>query len=270
MVGKMIKVLLFKIILPRILKNVAPTGSIPRSGEEGEKVNCFFITFDNDKSPFFATTKYSNGTISGLRWDGNKYALEHSLNLKEIENYKFRVVHHYGLIDIYYKSIYDLAWDYFTRWVFIKIYIINKISSINQYFFNKKRLITKNRMQLLHFLLGDQIDGHNNGFDIHDLMTKLYSIRWVFHPYAESQQNKLELYLGSLVNSGELQKTNENYVVTGKALTTLENFELEEQRHVEAIKLQRKLFWLTLILVIIGLIQSGLIKLPTLLNIGGK
>ena len=101
-------------------------------------------------------------------------------------------------------------------------------------------------------------------------MTKLYSIKWVLHPSGDEQQKKLGLYLDSLEESKELRKVNDEYVVTGKAISTIEKYEEEERRHTEAVKLQRKMFWLTILLLIVGILQSGVIKLPIWLDYSGN
>ena len=77
---------------------------------------------------------------------------------------------------------------------------------------------------------------------------------------------RLEVYLESLVSSGELKYENMGYVLTDKAISTLENYEEEERRHIATVKVQRALVWLTIMIVLIGLIQAGLIKIPPLID----
>lgn len=261
----MTKIILYKWLLPKLIGKACES-RIPRSGEEGEKVNCYVVALDHEGSPYFVVTGYENGILMGLTWDGNSYANEHSIELSELEEFEFHVTHFYGLSDVRYSSIYDIAWNYVTKLIYIKIHIYRAISSISQYFFNKKKLVTKKRMELIQFMLDDQIDRDHVGIGIIDLLTKLYSIRWVLHPSGDDQQRKLEIYLDSLVESGELRKVNHEYVVTGKAISTIERYEEEERRHIEAVKLQRRMVLLTFILVVVGLLQAGLIKLPTLID----
>jgi hypothetical protein len=118
-------------------------------------------------------------------------------------------------------------------------------------------------------MMDDQLDRTHDGITSLDLMTKLYSINWVLHPTGDEQQKKLEFYLDSLVGSGELREVNDEYVVSGKAITTIERYEEEERRHTEAVKLQKKMFWLTILLLFVATVQSGVIKLPTLLDFSG-
>jgi hypothetical protein len=58
--------------------------------------------------------------------------------------------------------------------------------------------------------------------------------------------------------------------VTSKAITTLERYEEEERRHIQAVKLQRKMLYLTFILILVGLLQAGVIKLPTIIDLVGE
>lgn len=252
-------------MLPKLIAKACDS-SIPRSGSEGEKVDCYVVAQDRDGSPFFVATGYENETLTGLKYDGHSYAKEHKLMLSEIENGKFRVTHYYGLSEVIYDSIYDIALHHITKFVYLKIHLYRRISMAHQYFFSKLKLVTKKRMELIQFMMNDQLDRTHKGISSFDLMEKLYSINWVLHPSSDYQMEKLELYLDSLTISGELQKVNDAYVVTGKAITTLEKYEEEERRHVEAVKLQRKIVWLTILLLFVAMAQSGIIKLPTLLD----
>jgi len=122
-------------------------------------------------------------------------------------------------------------------------------------------------MDLLKFMLDDQLDRTHDGIESFSLMAKLYSIRLFLHPSWEVQEKKLRLYLDSLVESGELRKVNEEYVVTGVAISTIEKYEEEERRHVEAVKLQRRMFWLALVALLFAIVQTGIVKLPTLIDL---
>ncbi len=72
-------------MLPKLIAKACES-RIPRSGEEGKKVNCFVVAVDRDGSPFFVATGYEDQRLTGLKWDGHSYAIEHSLMLSELEN----------------------------------------------------------------------------------------------------------------------------------------------------------------------------------------
>ena len=65
---------LFKWVLPGLVHNSCES-TIPRSGEEGENVNCFIVAFDRKYSPYFVTKSYSNDRLEGLKWNGERAAL---------------------------------------------------------------------------------------------------------------------------------------------------------------------------------------------------
>jgi hypothetical protein len=101
-------------------------------------------------------------------------------------------------------------------------------------------------------------------------MTNIYSMRLFLHPSWEAQSRKMKLYLDSLVQSGDIEKVNDEFVVTGKALNTLERYEEEEQRHTEAVKLQRRMFWIAVIALLFTIVQAGIVRLPTLLDLSAS
>jgi len=265
----LLKEILYKWILPKLISRSCGSG-IPRSGKEGEKVNCFVVALDRDDSPFFIATDCTDKMLTGLKWNGNSYASNHRLGFKELDNGKLRITHYYGLATITYDSIYDLTWNQITKLVYIKVIVRRHIENLFQYFFNKRKLVTKKRMELIQFMMDDQLDRDHDGINSFHLMEKLYSINWVLHPSGDDQLGKLELYLDSLVLSEDIRKVNSDYVVTGKAISTIEKYEEEERRHTEAVKLQKKMFWLTILLLFVAVVQSGVVKLPTLLDLSEK
>jgi len=259
------KKLLYKFLLPRITTQLCER-KIPRSGKKGSTVNCYLVALDKKESPYFIATGFENGSVIGLKWNGTSYAENHQIPLNEIDQWQLRITHFYGLSEIIFTSILDFAWQYITKFVYFKIFIYTYLDSAYQYLFNKKKLITKRRMDLLRFMLEDQLDRNYDSTNINDLMENLYSIRLFLHPSWEVQERKIELYLESLVESKELRKINNEYVVTGTALITLETYEEEERRHTEAVKLQARMFWLALIAALFTFAQTGLIKLPTIID----
>lgn len=265
----MLRSLVYKWMLPKLFAKACES-RIPRSGEKGKKVNCYVVAVDRGSSPYFLATKYEDMKLHGITWNGDKYENPHIMELSEIEEGAINITHYYGLSEITYNSIYDFVWHYITKLVYLKIHLHRYLDATNQYYFNKRKLVTKKRLDLLQFMLNDQLDRTHNGIGIIDLMTKLYSIKWVLHPSKDEQQEKLRLYLGSLVSTGDLEKINNEYVVTGKAINTIEGDEEQERKHTEAVKLQKKMFWLTVFLAIVAVVQAGVIKLPTLLDLSAR
>jgi len=87
------------------------------------------------------------------------------------------------------------------------------------------------------------------------------------HPKGQAVEKKLVLFLDSLVETGELSKINTEYVVKGKAIVTIENYEEAERRHRDNLRSQRKMLCLTVPFAIFALVQAGVIKVPTLFDL---
>jgi len=213
-------------------------------------------------------TALSGPRLHGLEWTGERYAIKRSIELSDIDPRDVFVAHYYGLSDISYSGILDLAIGRIFFWPYIKIHTNRFFSRVDQYFFNKKKLITKQRIDLLRFL----VDRHLEGSPIRDtidLMTALYTIKWVLHPDRDSQRLKLRFYLRSLVDTGELRESDSGYEVTGNALRAIEEYEEQERKHTESVKIQRRIMWLTLAIAFLTAVQAELLKLPTIFNLSG-
>ena len=230
-------------------------------------MNCYVVALDHDTSPYFIATAIADDVITGLKWNGSSYSEHESISISNLDNGSLSITHYYGLSEVTYDSIYSAAWHHITRLVYLKICIIRYIESTFQYYFNKKKLVTKKRMDLLRLMMEDQLDRTHNGIGSIDLLATIYSNRLFLHPAWEEQHKKVDLYLDSLVESGELIKVNHEFVVTGKAIITLEKYEDDERRHAESVKLQKKMFWIAIIGAIFAIVQSGTIKLPTVIDL---
>jgi hypothetical protein len=225
------------------------------------------VALDREESPYFVATAISGDILSGLEWNGNSYADDVTLSIADFETANLNITHYYGLSEVTYDSVYDAAWNYVTRLVYVKIRFHRYLESTFQYFFNKRKLVTKKRIELLQMMIDDQIDRMHDGISLLDLMEKIYSMRMFLHPSWATQEKRVQMYLDSLVASGELNHINDEYVVSGAALSTIERYEEEERRHAEAVRLQ----WLMVVITIVGVIftavQSGFIRLPTLIDL---
>lgn len=240
---------------------------IPRSGKKGEAVNCYVVALDHNHAPYFVATSIVGDVLTGLKWNGSSYADEAIISISDVENGELNITHYYGLSEITYDSIYDVAWNYITKFIYLKIHIHRHIDSTYQYFFNKRKLVTKKRMEILRLMMDDQLDSVHDGISSFGLIENIYSMRLFLHPSWEVQHKKIKLYLDSLVSSGELNEINDEYVVTGKAISTIEKYEEDERRHTEVVKLQKWMFRLTIVAVIAAIVQSGVIKLPTVIDL---
>lgn len=255
-------------ITKRVLRRAVATAcaaTIPRSGDKGEKVNCFVTAVDRNGAPYLIVLKVEGDELVCIEWDGAKYQVDRRLPIASFQPSQFRITHYYGLSNIEYRGVLDFIVGQLTAWPYIQIHIVLWLSSFDQYLFNKKKLISKQRMELLKYLV-EQAQTGKQQHDTLDLMTELYSIKWFLHPQRETEQQKLEFYLESLAETGELRKISYNYVVTGFALRAIEEYEEQERKHTENVKMQWRAFWLALAVAALTLVQAGLVKLPALID----
>lgn len=260
---------LYKWIIPRLLKKECPL-RIPRSGKAGEKADCFVIAVDNDSSPFLMINKFEKNSLYGFEWDGKSYSGQGSISLENINDNDLVITHFYGLSEVTYKGIYDYVINGLSRWPYIKIIRKRFFLKVYQHRFNKKEMMTQKRVDLLRFMIENQFSRRHKGISLIDLMTKLYSIKWVLHPNADKQREILQFYLDSLVSTGDLEIINHEYVVNGYAVTFIEQWEEDERKHNESVKLQRRAFWLSVVIAFLALVQANVIKLPTVIDLSSK
>jgi len=251
--------------LPRLLARACES-TIPRSGEKGERVNCFTVSIDKAKEPYLIALELTGDELRCIEWNGEHYEIDTTVSLMSINPSQIQITHYYGLSEVRFFGIIDFALGRLTLWPYIQIHFVLALSKFDQYLFNKKKLITKQRVDLLRFLVSQALDGHDS-FNEFDLMTQLYSIKWVLHPDQDSQRTKLEFYLESLADTGELRKANNKYFLTGHALRAIEETEEQERKHTENVKMQWRMFWLALVIAVLTLVQAGLVKLPALIDL---
>ena len=239
--------------------------TIPRSGEKGERVNCFTVSIDKAGKPYLIALELDGDKLKCIEWNGQRYEINTTVTFTSIHPSQFCITHYYGLYEVRYFGIVDFMIGWMTHLPYIKIHFVRILSKFDQYLFNKKKLVTKQRVDLLRFLVSQALEGHDSFNEI-DLMTQLYSIKWVLHPDQDLQRKKLEFYLNSLTDTGELRKVNLKYFLTGHALRAIEEYEEQERKHTENVKMQWRMFWIALAIAFLTLVQSGLVKLPPLID----
>jgi hypothetical protein len=103
-----------------------------------------------------------------------------------------------------------------------------------------------------------------------NLMTALYSERWILHPEASTQRQMVEFYMDSLVESGDLKRISDlEYELTAKSLKTAEEYEEQEKKHAESVSMRWRMFWLSVAIVFLTIVQAGIVKLPVLADLSG-
>lgn len=255
-------------ILHRVLRRACGF-RISRSGEAGANVNCFVVSVERSGLPDLLVKSVSDDTLVCLQWDGERYSDECNVPLSALNTRDFRITHFYGLSEIHFIGLNDFLLNRAMPWHYLGILISRRLHSVGQYFFNKKKLVTKQRVDLLKLFLERALKGRTDN-NVIDVMTELHSIRWIWHPLRDVEQRRLEFYLRALVETGDLRVENQSYVLTGFALRAIEEYEEQERKHTENVKMQWRTFWLALVIGALTVIQAGLVKLPAIIDLTDK
>ena len=254
-----------KYLLNVALKRPAPQRA-PRSGLEGEALNCYVVRVfkDNDDALIIETS--DGDKLDCLEFDGHQYSIKAGHNLESLLKYKFEFTHYYGLATILYPGWFDFAKGYTLKIPYIKAWLKFKRDDLFQFIYNRKKFITKQRIDLLKAILDAQLNGADRVSSI-SAMSFIYSERVFSHPNWEDYFHRTELYLNALADTHELARSNGDYTITGQGISAIERYEEEERKHSETMTNQRRMFWLTLTIAALTLVQAGLIKLPTIINL---
>ncbi len=251
--------------------------TVPRSGREGEAIDCFKASSEKNGKPYLLLDSLDGDLIKCRRWDGNSYSIDMQERLSNLVDGELHVVHYYGLTRIDFTGPWDFLWHRYSRFIYIWINIRRAKEGAAQFLFNRRSLRSQQRLRILRILVSARLTGDlienmfsPRGLTSFDVMTELYSNRWVNHPDHETRQTEVGLQLEALAASGDVVKSNITYTATPKSIATLEQAEEQDRRHREAFRLQLWIVILTFIIALSALVQAGLVSLPTLLDLRGK
>jgi len=255
-------------LIERVLKHVVsldcPT-RIHRSGEAGSKVRCYYAVIKIMGHEELLVKRVTNDKVLGFLWDKNsqRFDEEATIALQWLDPYSLNIRRYIGYLEVTYDSLWDYLIKDQTGYMAFRAFLYRTHSLVAQYIFNKRTLELKKRHELLSFLIQNYGSMRSN-FSLVILMHKVYSSYSFRHPDKEKLKQLLELQLDSFVRSGELIKHNGSYQLTGKAIQTLETFQVESRRHKMAVIQQWLMITLTFLLALIGLVQANIVKFPTI------
>lgn len=251
---------LLKYFLPRVLSHACPA-VIPRSGERGQAVNCYEVHIDKGDAPYLVLTGIEDDLVQALEYDGDRYAVDQTLNISEIDPGEINVSHYFGLAEVRYRGIFDLACGRLLRFPYAKIRMSWLVDSVAQRVFNRRSLVVKTRLEVLKELV--ELASSGAGVvDSMSLMNKRYGYRWAGHPDWQSHHDQIVFFLDGLVDTQELEKTQHGYRPTGLAIKTLEDADEQDRRHRTNFIIQVLLGVLTAVSALMAAAQAGLIRLP--------
>lgn len=251
---------LYQHYISRLIKNKCDDRT-PRTGDAGRKTNCFLIYLNQNNQPYLLVENIFNNELNCLKYNGNKYQDDITINIEDIDNLEPEIIHYYGLYQITYFGIYDYLLERYTYYLRLKINSIKFLDFISQYLFNRRSLETKQRIDFIR-LLAKRFVGVNDGFSYVDVMIAMHSNRSFLHPQYHDETKRVQSYLDGFVDTGELKLINYQYHLTGFAYQAIDTYEEQDRKHKAAIRAQYLIIALTVILAILTAVQAGVIVLP--------
>lgn len=252
-------------LIDSVLNKPAPRGGVLRMGFGVEKVDSKIILFQKDNDPWLIVERREGGILICSTWNGITHAGESRHSINEFRGRQYTIKHYYGPDTIYYDGLNDYALGYYFKIPYAFIQLRRSLEKAGTFLYNRRRLVLKQRLDLLTFMIEQAAEGKNT-FSSLDLMTDMHSIRWVTHPHGESVRGRLDLYLESLMDTGELTKMGNGYCLTGCAFKLVEERSEQERRHRQGIKIQWFIAVLTLAAFVLALVQAGLIRLNPIID----
>lgn len=242
---------------------------IPRTGSDGEAVDCYSV-YVTDANGSYLANRIEGNTLYVDQW--NEETRTHDkpveLNLDNLKNLNFEINHYHGLVTHNYKTPLDFLLHELTgAYKVLSRYSLAKYK-IPQYIFSKKILRRPDRIQTLEAIIKLTEDNYNKTFRASEVLAALHGSRTILHPQFPTLQQAMHLILSSLADSGEVKKMDAHtFIINGRALTTLEHLKEERARETRAQGYASKMLWLTIILALTASFQSKLIVTSHSLNL---
>lgn len=218
--------------------------------------------------------------IEGMNW--NKNTLQGTLaeqgefvassepaefKISDISNFTLEIEHVMKNRGIVFDGEFDFLLNKITQFKYIKNALHNRKVEKEQRKFERAQLILKSRMEILEFLVEHFCKG-GKPMTLQQVMSATVHNRWVFHPDSKHKQQRLSLLLDSLVLSEDLILDEKKlYRVAPKSIETIEKYRESNVKHRQIIILQKNMLIVTAILAVFSVIQSGIIKFATIIDL---
>lgn len=256
---------LWRLIIPRLLSRLCFQSNqdrIQTSGPDATKNNCFLVEIRKDQQPYMVVLQFSNDSLQGPIWDGTTYSGSHVMELTSVDDRDLFVVHYLRTLKVTCQGLTDFITTQVTRWPYLQ----DAYQKLQVRSFRWKRLVAVQRAELLK-LMESRAAEDRPSFTVHEMMNHFYSPNWIFHPGSSILYERMEMHLQWLLETKMLTRKNDRYLLTGHALSELTIQQTDERRHQENLQMQRRMWWLTIAIMFLAIVQSGIIKLPTLLDL---
>ncbi|RWB30516.1 MAG: hypothetical protein EOQ43_15310 [Mesorhizobium sp.] len=158
-----------------------------------------------------------------------------------------------------YTIVYRAPLLYLLQRLFGHAYWLVFWEKRKQSFFNAETLVRHDRIEVLRYFITKTEAEHDFRIGPIGLMEDLHTHRSFSHPQHDRLLQYYQMLLESLADAGYLGACqHHSFGLLPKGMSGLSEYELEERRHTDNKKQQSRIGWLTVALVMIGVVQAGI------------
>lgn len=253
----MFKSLLLSLLLKHALKKHELKQELPI--KKGTDAYIVYVTVNNTE--YLAKAVARNSKLYVYNKDDNDEEWQdagHWVYLADIE--QMEIHHFYGVERYCYKNKKDFIRHIVTRRASRDALLKSQVMC---WLASRHKVKLPTRLDVLTAMNEDIPDAPVQRVTPSEVFKKIYGYKWYLQTHEKALTYKVEQIFQSFCDSGEMDKVPDSsiyYTVNGKALVTLEHLSEEKARNDRAESYSKWMTILTLILVITGLFQAGLIK----------
>ncbi|WP_288960892.1 hypothetical protein [uncultured Sulfitobacter sp.] len=245
---------LVRAAVDKALVRVAPR-SIPLTGWErlqGRNYHTVHFGTVEDERVFLADSMLEQG-VNGHWWSAEwRYGYPASLPNSNLPIMILKITHYYRELEVEYKGAMRFLLGRLLGWSWIYL----MFSRLQRWLYNRKHLVRDAQYHLLRNIYDQTLRSGTYTTSAMDYMTERFGAGWVGHPSNQEIRVYYGLVLEALAEAGDLRRNGRRYSLSPQALSTLADYEQDNRRHFDAIRLQVILIILTFALVMVGLLQA--------------
>jgi len=195
------------------------------------------------------------------------HAQQAKMKISDLDTLQLKIEHVFDNHSILFNSVFDFVFNQITRYRYLRRSIVQVKDNREKKKFETTKLILKSRIALLEHLVEHHCRG-GKPMTLEQIMSATVNNRWVFYKDSKHKKKRLSLMLESLEETNDIEVVRGNqYQVKAKAIETIEAFRDSNLKHKQIVIIQKGMLLLTVSLAFFTALQSGLIKLATIINL---
>lgn len=188
------------------------------------------------------------------RWESDTggYTQQRCITLSELDELQTEIIHYRRSGPVSFAGILSFTFNYYSRFVYASVLINKGKGKLVSAFFASKELKSRDRIALLNLLVNEYIQPRPSkleiGVSVDEVIELLYGRLWYQHIRNEEFRRKVMLLIKSLVITDDLVVADDRYLVQPKSVATIVEFEKEERRSQQQLRMQKNIVRLMLII----------------------